>query len=291
MRALPLLLLAALAGAAEPEAPAGKQVDQAKLNALYDTAFAHYKDKDYARALQTWNDVLRLDPEQKTARRMIGEVREEINRENRKKLERVYARLQAGEYPRALADLQLLIEEDESHPRYRDLQTGLEEVAAIVPDPVPTSHAWRMARIGVESALGRKRNVRLAYTAFRYAAEIDATDEKLRRLNEWLLSRAPELGGADAVTPGMSLMEYKHFVALDQIYDGKYHLAIDTLNEILALEPLDVLALKRLGSAYFSLHRRDKARQAWSRALHLAPEDPQLKKFLKKLNSGATLQN
>lgn len=262
-------------------------VDQAKLKELYDKAFSQYSQGEYSAALHTWNDVLRLDPEQKTARKMIRDVREEINRKNRERLDKLYARVREGRYQKALLELQSLIEEDESHPRYGALQAQLEEVASIAPEEPAAGRAWRMARLGLEGALGRKPNRKLAYNALRYALELEPKEERFKRLLEWLAGRWPDLSGSDSVTPGMTLIEYKHFVALDQIYDGKYHLAVDTLNEVLDLEPEDLLALKRLGSAYFSLGRRAKAREAWTRALRLAPQDPQLKKFLKKLDSSS----
>jgi Flp pilus assembly protein TadD len=80
----------------------------------------------------------------------------------------------------------------------------------------------------------------------------------------------------------MKLLEYKQMVALHQIYDAKHFQAVGTLNDILALEPNDVLALKRLGSAYYSLGRKKQARAAWERALKLSPNDASLKKFLTK---------
>ncbi|MEK7746087.1 MAG: tetratricopeptide repeat protein, partial [Elusimicrobiota bacterium] len=67
----------------------------------------------------------------------------------------------------------------------------------------------------------------------------------------------------------------------------KYHLAAQVLGEVLALEPEDLTALKRLGSAYFALGRREQAAAAWNSALKLAPEAPQLLKFLKKLDGPA----
>ena len=85
----------------------------------------------------------------------------------------------------------------------------------------------------------------------------------------------------------MKLLDYKRLVGLHHIYDGKYHLAAQVLGEVLALEPEDLTALKRLGSAYFALGRRERARSAWTDALKLAPEDPQLMKFLKKLGADA----
>lgn len=270
-----LLLIASWAGAAAP--------DPVKIQQLYDKAFQLYKASEYGQALQTWNEILRLDPEQKSAREMIQNAREEIRRKNRQKLDVLYGHVDQGDYQKALVTLQTLIEEDESFPRYKNLQSALEGVSAIVPRAPARTKTWRMGVTGLGGLVGRREDLRLAHNGLRYALELDPKDEKLRRLLEWLLSRHPELASADQVTPGMGLIQYKNFLALNHIYDGKYHLAVDTANEVLALEPQDLTALKRLGTAYFSLGQKEKAREAWARALRLAPEDAQLKKFLQKL--------
>ena len=149
--------------------------------------------------------------------------------------------------------------------------------SAIAPQDKPS----RMAVRGLEGYLAMPVNPQLAYNGLRYAVELRPKEASYKELLDMLLAEHPSLT-SDAVTPGMSLMEYKHFVALHHIYDAKYHLAVGVLNEILALEPADLTAHKRLGSSHYSLGHMDKAEDAWTRALQLAPNDPGLKSFLAK---------
>ena len=51
---------------------------------------------------------------------------------------------------------------------------------------------------------------------------------------------------------------------------------------VIELQPNNILAWKRLGSAYFAIGKKDKARETWERALKIAPDDVELKQFIKQ---------
>ena len=141
-----------------------------------------------------------------------------------------------------------------------------------------------MAVLGLRAFLGTPADLKLAHDALRYAVELSPADARFAAFLKLFYAEHPDL--EDDVTPGMKLLEHKQMVALHQIYDAKHHQAVATLSAILALEPNDVLALKRLGSAYYSLGRKKQAHAVWSRALRLAPGDAALKKFLAKTADG-----
>jgi tetratricopeptide (TPR) repeat protein len=289
---LPLLpcLLGSLA-AAPSRAAEPAETKEVKLQKLYDEAFGYYKGGDYGRAIQTWDDILRLDPEQKTARDMIREVQANVEKANAKRLASVMRHVKRGEYRSALNGLETLLENGNRTPFASALQTQLEDIAHIVPRAPDKSKGWRLAILSVDAAVGYNPDLKLAYNGLRYAREQDRRDPRLKSLLDWFLTRHPEFANADVVTPGMTLLDYKRSLALDHMYGRRYHQAIDTLLEVLALEPDDLVALKRLGSAYFSLGLRDKARAAWRHAAKLDPSDLQLKKFLRKLDAGAPPAN
>jgi Flp pilus assembly protein TadD len=81
----------------------------------------------------------------------------------------------------------------------------------------------------------------------------------------------------------MDIIDQYLFAALNHIYEGRYDLAIQECKIVLDLQPENVLAYKRLGSAYFAIGSKDKAREAWEHALSLSPDDKELKKFIKDL--------
>lgn len=260
---------------------------EVKIQKYYDQAFEYYKAGDYGRAIQIWEDILRIAPDQKTARNMIREVQDNIEKSNVKRLAAVMAHIKHGRYRSALSGLETLLENGNRTPFASALQTQLESVSQIVPEAPENKKSWRLTVMAVNSALGYSQDLKLSYNGLRYAREQDPDDDRIRRLLEWFLTRHSEFVTLDVVTPGMTLLNYKRSLALDHMYGARYHQAIDALLEVLALEPEDLIALKRLGSAYFSLGLKDKARDAWSRAAKLDPADPQLKKFLLKLSTPA----
>jgi tetratricopeptide (TPR) repeat protein len=290
MTRLSFLALAALMAAAAPARAAeseSKPEDKAvTVQKYYDRAFAYYKSGDYGRAIQIWDDILRLDPDQKTARDMIREVQNDVEKANATRLTAVLAHVKAGRYRSALSGLETLLENGNRTPFASALQSSLEEIVTIAPQAPEKSKAWKLAVLSVNAAVGKTQDFKLAYNGLRYARELDPGEARIKRLLDWFLSHHAEFVDADVVTPGMGLIEYKRSVALDHLYGARYHQAIDALNEVLELEPDDLIALKRLGSAYYSLGLRAKAREAWERALVLAPEDRQLKKFLERINKG-----
>ena len=180
-----------------------------------------------------------------------------------------------------------LLDQDPSDPQITSLRSRLEKVVKIAPVIAANDKASRMALRGLEGFLAIPENSQLAYNGLRYALELKPRNEAFKSLLDMLVLEHPTLT-ADAATPGMTFLEYKHFVALHHIYDAKYHLAVGVLNEILALEPSDLTALKRLGSAYYSLGHMDKAADAWTQALKLAPTDAGLKTFLARVKKNTS---
>ncbi|MBI5242726.1 MAG: tetratricopeptide repeat protein [Elusimicrobia bacterium] len=281
-----LLPLAAFAASSAPEY--GQSQDGAAIPAplreRYDEAFRLYTSGDYAQAIQKWNDILAIDPRQKSAKAMIADAREKIAESLRKRQERLLALIAQGYYEAANAELQRLIEGDASHPLYKKLSERLEGICKIVPAAPDLGKPWRIAVKALSGVLNSREDVRLAHNGLRYAKELAPDEPAFGKLLEWLYGIKNELAFDDQVPSGMKFSEYKRRTALDQIYDGKGYLAAKTLGEILQLEPDDLLSLKRLGSAYFMLGKREQAREAWTKALQFSPDDPQLKKFLRKLD-------
>jgi tetratricopeptide (TPR) repeat protein len=290
---LPALIAALLGALYSAPAGAGEPAESKEVivQKAYDKAFGYYKSGDYGRAIQTWDEIMRLDPEQKTARDMIREVQANIEKANAKRLAAVMLHVKNGRYRSALDGLETLLENGNRTPFASALQTQLEDISRIVPQAPDKSKAWRLTVLSIDAAVGYNQDLKLGYNGLRYAREQDPEDARIKRLLDWFLSRHPEFVNADAVTPGMTLLDYKRSLALDHMYGARYHQAIDTLLEVLALEPDDLVALKRLGSAYFSLGLRGKARGAWQHAAKLDPADPQLKKFLRKLSADAPPAN
>ena len=226
-------------------------------------------------------------PEQTTASTMILDARQKILFATKLRRRRAFEFIAAGQYRKAFLELQALLDQDPGDPQLQALQSRLNGVIKLSPALLPRTKAGRAAILGLKGYLALPPDLTLAHNGLRYAVELAPDDELYARLLGLLIAEYPVLATLDPVTPGMTFLEYKHAIALHQIYDGKYHTAVLALNEILALDPDDLVALKRLGSAYYSLGRMAEARAAWLAALKLKPEDKTLLKFIAKTHAGA----
>ncbi|MFI5361642.1 MAG: tetratricopeptide repeat protein [Elusimicrobiota bacterium] len=273
--------------AAEKPAP-GKPVKLSPLiQQYYQEALQSYAAGDYRQAIIKWTAIMKEAPEQTTAATMILDARGKIRLATRERRRHAFDFIAAGQYQKAFKELQALLDQDPGDPQLQALQNRLSGVIKLAPALIPTSKAAHAAVLGLKGYLALPPDLTLAHNGLRYAAEITPDEELYRKLLGLLIAEFPMLSTLDPVTPGMKFLEYKHYVALHQIYDGKYHTAILTLDEILALNPGDLTALKRLGSAYYSLGRMEEARSAWIAALRLSPQDKTLQRFLAKTHAPA----
>ncbi|MBI3300216.1 MAG: tetratricopeptide repeat protein [Elusimicrobia bacterium] len=277
-----LLLLLAAPLRAAVSAEEAQRIRSTELAGHYETALQFYTKRDFSRAVMEWREILRLAPDQSSAEKMIGLAREEIDKRDREKQDVVYAKAAFGDYAGALVSLQTLLQADPLHPAYVVLQARLDRISFVVPTVSTDTKAWQAAVSGLSGYLAREEDLPLAYDGLRLAKELDAKEPLFDRLISVLLADNPSLA-QDALTPGMGLIEYKRYVALNNIYDGKYAQAAVVLERVLKLAPEDDIALKRLGSAYFAMREKGRARTLWERALKRRPDDAQLKEFLSRV--------
>ena len=266
--------------------PAAK--GNAVIQQYYAEALQFYVKGDYRQAIIKWNAIVKEAPEQTTAPEMILAARKKILVATKERRARTFDYIGAGQYQKAFFELQALLDQDPGDPQLQALQSRLDHVIKLAPALFPRSKAARAAILGLKGYLTLPPDLTLAHNGLRYAGELAAGDDKYAKLLAIVFAEFPVLATLDPVTPGMKFLEYKHHVALHEIYDGKYHTAVLTLNEILALDPDDLKGLKRLGSAYYSLGRMEDARAAWTSALSLSPEDKTLKKFIAKTRGPAS---
>ena len=252
------------------------------IQQYYAEALKDYVKGDYRQAIIKWNAIVKEAPEQTTAPEMILAARKKILIATKERRARTFNYIAAGQYQKAFIELQALLDQDPGDPQLQALQSRLDHVMKLFPALFAKNKAARAAVLGLKGYLSLPPDLTLAHNGLRYAGELAPEEEKYAKLLALVFTEFPVLATLDPVTPGMKFLEYKHHVALHQIYDGKYHAAVLSLDEILALDPDDLVALKRLGSAYYSLGRMEEARGAWEAALKISPKDKTLKKFIAK---------
>ena len=280
---LAVLFLGGAPGAGAQEAAAA--AENSEIRGYYDKAFGYYVAGDYPKAIEHWSMVLRSDPKQTTARNMIEDARKKMAGTSADLKGALSRLLERGRYADALLKLEELLATDQTNPYYIGLQGRLRKIAALAPAKPSSSKAWSAASEGISAWLGEKEDLPFAYDALRYAEELAPAEKVFGKLIAALEEEDPQLKLNDTKPQNSGILEHKKKMALDQIYDSKFYLAVKELEGVLRLEPNDITALKRAGSAYLQLKDYRQARRSWKKALQLSPEDTQLKEYLDALET------
>jgi tetratricopeptide (TPR) repeat protein len=245
----------------------------------YARAIQYFNDKNYSRAIHHWEQILKLDPDQTSPASLIKQARAKLSEQLGPMEESLDQAVAAGQYETALAKASELADLDPTHPRYKPLKARLQAVNGILSSETGAGKVPRLIRKALSAHLSIDENPKVALSAARYARDL-APKGPAPKLASYLEGEYSDLAKREVVAPGMSVVEHKLFIALNNIYEGRYDLAVFACNEVLEIEPDNVLALKRKGSAYFALNQKDKAREIWQQALKLTPDDAEIKKFL-----------
>jgi tetratricopeptide (TPR) repeat protein len=143
---------------------------------------------------------------------------------------------------------------------------------------------WDMLRKALANHISHTGNKKASIVASWYAYQLEQGNKAIAAVQNFLEKQHPTVvRSLEPPVRDMNIIEQYLFAALNHIYEGRYDLAIQESSIIITLQPKNTLALKRLGSAYFALGRKEKARQAWKKALKISPKDKELDQFIKQL--------
>src|SRR3989339_1307659 len=122
--------------------------------------------------------------------------------------------------------------------------------------------------------------------ALRHAYSLQPQHEKLRRLLNDIEKEAgqvltPISGTKLTTAPALSLVEQKQEKAREFFSKKQYDAAINECQEILIIDPKNVLALKRMGSCYYQMGLKEKAITTWKKVLEIDPTDKDVLDILK----------
>lgn len=187
------------------------------------------------------------------------------------------AAYERGLYQRAVEKLIRSLSLDPKNIEAKSKLVKLERVAKIIPREVKETKRAKLIKQAVLSYLDG--DIKLTLNALRYLLSIEPEDREVDRLLK-TIARVEKVSLVEEITPGMSLVDQKLYDALNYFYEGKYDMTIREAHDVLKLEPNNALAYKRIGSAFFAMGQRDKAKQAWNRSLQMNPADKTLRDFL-----------
>ncbi|HBL18097.1 MAG: hypothetical protein A2X36_11265 [Elusimicrobia bacterium GWA2_69_24] len=175
---------------------------------------------------------------------------------------------------------------DEEIKDLQGLMAKAEVVASIYPRVDGNDEKARLVQTAIAAYMSGDKKT--AVTAALYAYQRWPDDARILQLRDMINKAFPLEAFETKPLPGVTLPDQMLQEALELIYDGKYVSAINKCNEVLRLEPDNVMALTRTGSAYWAMGKEEEARQTWRRALKLEPGNDQLRKFLDRKSAEET---
>lgn len=191
-----------------------------------------------------------------------------------------------GDFQLATVRLNQALDASPHNNQVKKMVARLATVIGFVPQATGGEEFQTYVRKGVISYVDG-RDLRSAVNALRYAYNKNPKDEKLLSLLNLVeketgaeISRKVE--GVEAFT----FVDQKLYDGRQAIYDGKYDLAIRRMQDVLDLEPANVTALEIMGSAFFLMEEKGKARAVWQRVLEIDPKNQTVASFLKQLSPG-----
>jgi tetratricopeptide (TPR) repeat protein len=190
-----------------------------------------------------------------------------------------------GYYKKAL---ELLIKAEEYDPddeRVKLAEAKIAQVAKYIQESSEDDKRQNLIRLGVGAYIDNEGKT--ALSSLRYANQLWPEDEGIEGLLGTVKAKYPEIAEKEKLIPGLNLVEQKLREALEYIYASKHTLAIDECMLALKLEPENVVAYQRFGSALFMLEQYEKARDVWQKAIELGPDHPdtpEIRQFLRQVD-------
>ena len=124
-------------------------------------------------------------------------------------------------------------------------------------------------------------DIDFSFSSLMMARQLDKTDQQINSFFNILKKEYPSSSRKHVEIEGVNILDQILQNSLNYIYQGQYVEAITECNRALKLDPNNMLALKRLGSAYFALGNKKQAKTIWQKALEIDSSDKEIKQFLK----------
>ena len=159
------------------------------------------------------------------------------------------------------------------------LKKKLEAVMPIVPKDTDNTSKAILIRKAVKYYIEGDTQSFLDIIA--YVIYLNQDDDKLKELYKTIeKEKSPNDGPYD---PGIDPVREKLLRALGSFYEGKFTDTIKLCNEALRLEPNNITALERMGSAYYKLGQKQDALKLWEKASKLNPDNKVIYKFIDRV--------
>ncbi|MDH5661400.1 MAG: tetratricopeptide repeat protein [Elusimicrobiota bacterium] len=185
-----------------------------------------------------------------------------------------------GLYSEALGKLRFAVELDPKRPEIQNLFKRVSSIVDVISKETGLEKEAELIRTGVSYYIEDKP--RKAISTLQYAFEHAPQNKEIPRLLNIVNREYPAIAEQEKISEGMTLVEQKMYRALNYLYEDRSDLAIVECQEVLELEPNNTLALSRLGSAYYVIGQKEKAKELWLRVLEMEPENKEVLESLGK---------
>ncbi|MBI4346146.1 MAG: UPF0164 family protein [Elusimicrobia bacterium] len=215
----------------------------------------------------------------------FGRSREETSGEKVKSLiQSGFEAFKDGNFQLAVLRLNQAFDADPSNMQVKAMLARLQTVVEFVPQAQGGEEIQTYVRKGAISYVDG-RDLRTSINALRYAYNKNTKDEKLLSL----LNLVEKEGGVAEVTrrpegpEQFTFVDQKIYDARQAVYDGKYDLAIRRTQDVLDLEPNNITALEIMGSSFFLMEEKAKAKAVWKKVIELDPNNKTVAEFIKQV--------
>lgn len=189
-----------------------------------------------------------------------------------------------GNFLLAAQRLNAALDADPTNSTVRSMLGRLQTVVGAIPQSTGSDEVSGFVRKGVSEYVDG-RDLKQAINSLRYAFNKDPKNEKLLQLLNTVEKEAgvtelsQQIEGAEV----FSLVDQKVYESRQAIYDGKYDMAVRRSQDVLDLEPNNVTALEIMGSAFFLMDQRGKAKAVWLKVMQVDPNNKVVPQFLEQL--------
>jgi len=244
----------------------------------YDQADSYMKEKQYDLAIAEWKKVLDIDGSQEAASRYIASAVKEKMGATYGEAKQAYER---GDYIMARDYYNKILADNPTDIDVKTMLSRLDEVVKVALRIDDKNQAGDMMRKALSNYIAVDGNRKASMAGAWYAFQLNPNSLTIAVKSFLELKYVSILSTMEAPVGDMNIVDQYLFAALNHIYEGRYDLAIQECTIVIELQPTNILAWKRLGSGYYAIGKKDKARETWERALKIAPDDTELKQFIK----------
>jgi tetratricopeptide (TPR) repeat protein len=190
----------------------------------------------------------------------------------------------SGYFTRAMDKLKAAIDVDPGNAEIKRMLARLQAAVDYVPDATGSEETPALIRRGIISYVDGK-DLRNSVNVLRHAYNKDPKNDRLLMLLN-MVEKEANVSEQTRKPEGPELFTYidqKTYDARQSIYDGKYDLAMKRAQDILDLEPNNETALEIMGSAFYLMDQKEKAKLMWEKVVEINPGNTIVKQFLKQI--------